>query len=314
MHWGYDGHRSPSDPLNATIYSLSTNNDSASENDTEFNGNTIINNINVNTYNNINNIQVNSINEINYIIPINNISTINNYNTTNNIHTINNNTNNVNITNGIPPIQLPQREEVLNQSTGNGSPKVEKDKRARLKRTTTHHKRRGSDSESSPRMEEKYQRRHSEGKVLRIAGIREQVSQYNIVFWLFKFCIDIIYKVRVAVLQILNANYAEIEDEWPAIHALLQGAHLASFSPLFPSLLTSVQGVDLSCSALPPPPRHLVHAGFVHDGEQEEEYWIDDTLLLLFKDFLLVACQPKNDATKVCISPREERRIEEEHL
>lgn len=78
-------------------------------------------------------------------------------------------------------------------------------------------------------------------------------------------------------MQILNTNYAESEDEWPAIQELLQG-------------------VELSSLTLPPAPRHLVHAGFVHEGERDRDYWIDDVLLVLFKTFLLVACQPKSDA------------------
>jgi hypothetical protein len=79
----------------------------------------------------------------------------------------------------------------------------------------------------------------------------------------------------------LNTSYAESEDEWPSVHALLQG-------------------VELTSSSLPPPPRHLVHAGFVREGESAPEgYWIGDVLLLLFKDFLLVACQPKTDFAKV---------------
>jgi hypothetical protein len=63
-----------------------------------------------------------------------------------------------------------------------------------------------------------------------------------------------------------------------------------------------LQGVELSDSVLPPAPRHLVHAGFVREGEHiPEGYWLDDVLLLLFKDFLLVAVQPKGEVAKVCI-------------
>ena len=43
-----------------------------------------------------------------------------------------------------------------------------------------------------------------------------------------------------------------------------------------------------------------MHVGFVREAERAPEgYLIDDVLLLLFKDFLLVACQPKGDIVKV---------------
>ena len=155
----------------------------------------------------------------------------------------------------------------------------DKEKRVRqFGRTAAHHKRRGSDTESSTKLDEKCQRRHSEGKVLRIVGLREQVSIFQEFFVYF---INDVLKIRQAVLQILNTGFTESEDDWPSVHALLQG-------------------VELSPPELPPPPRHLVHAGFVREGEEVlEGYWVDDVLLLLFKNFLVVACQPKSDSVKV---------------
>lgn len=151
--------------------------DSVSEPESDCSMNTIINNINVNTYNNINNIQVNNINEINYIIDINNINTITNYNNTNNYRTVNSiNPPSNNNASSSPP--SPRKKDSPRKTKDELNVAFsENEKRTRLfSRTTTQHKRRGSDTESSPKLDEKYQRRHSEGKVLRIAGLREQVS------------------------------------------------------------------------------------------------------------------------------------------
>eukprot|EP00026_Physarum_polycephalum_P000766 Phypoly_transcript_00767.p1 GENE.Phypoly_transcript_00767~~Phypoly_transcript_00767.p1 ORF type:complete len:887 (+),score=142.43 Phypoly_transcript_00767:204-2864(+) len=261
-----------SDPLNATIYADSSmHDDSTSEQESDFNINTIINNVNVNTYNNINNIQVNNINELNYVIGINNVHNITNYNNTNNYHIVNNISTNSIVNNSFSSDSPLSNSNSSNISSSPSKTKDalneslnEKEKERKLSRlftrNTSHHKRRGSDTESTMKLDDKYIRRHSEGKVLRIAGLREQIRQ--------------------EVLQILNTTFADSEDEWPAVHALLQG-------------------VELDDSVLPPAPRHLVHAGFVREGDHiPEGYWIDDVLLLLFKDFLLIAVQPKGDLPK----------------
>jgi hypothetical protein len=89
-----------SDALNTTIYVDSMHDStSTTEHDTDFNINTIINNVNVNTINNINNIQVNNISELNYVMGINNINNITNYNSTNNYHIVNNINTNTNVNN-----------------------------------------------------------------------------------------------------------------------------------------------------------------------------------------------------------------------
>lgn len=179
--------------------------DSVSEEpESDFNINSIINNISVNNYNNINNIQVNNINEINYIIDINNLNALTNFHNLNNIHTVNNlnaNTkftlNNFSTDSALStPPGTPDTPGTPNTPDSPGTPNKpkdkdemntsfsEKDKKARLfQRTTTNHKRRGSDTESSPKLDEKYQRRHSEGKFLRIAGLREQVSLVTHILW-----------------------------------------------------------------------------------------------------------------------------------
>jgi uncharacterized protein YhaN len=188
-----------SDPLNATIYADSMHDDSHGEPESDFNFNTIINNINVNTFNNINNIQVNSIQEINYVIGINNINNITHFTNTNNYHTVNNINTSTNVTtNNFSLESVLSTPNTSDSNISSGSPRkakdevsAEKEKKARLfNRTTTHHKRRGSDTESSPKLDEKYQRRHSEGKVLRIAGLREQVSIHSMpTFFYFIFYI-----------------------------------------------------------------------------------------------------------------------------
>lgn len=170
MHW--DSSNASSDPLNTSMYQGI---DEGDESESEFNITSIINTINMNAYNNIKQVQHNNVNGINYIINNNNINNITNFNTTNNVHTVNN----INPKGVLESPVLVSGFKHDYEATSASAPCTPRDKKARFfTRTTAHHKRRGSDTDASLRLEEKYQRRHSEGKVIRIAGIRDQVIPF----------------------------------------------------------------------------------------------------------------------------------------